>query len=119
MTFEEFRRRLSKSALVLCLSFVALFAGDYAVMRYRFAAHGVDAVTAKAVTYDAAMLRDSKFSVYYDQPHRETCVRAIFPWLGLEPCWYARHHSVRILNGALHPELAPATDASSGICRRL
>jgi hypothetical protein len=119
MTFEEFRRRLSNAALTLCVSFVALFAGDYVLLRYRFAAHGIGAVTAKLVTYDAAMRKDSKFSVYYDQPQTETCVRAIFPWLGLEPCWYARRHSVRILNGGLQPELTPATGASSGICRRL
>jgi hypothetical protein len=98
MTFEEFRRRLSNAALVLCVSFVALFAVDYAVLRYRFAAHGVDAVTAKLVTYDAAMLKDSKYAVFGDQPQTQTCVRAIFPWLGLEPCWYARRHSVTILN---------------------
>jgi hypothetical protein len=119
MTVEEFRRRLSNAALILCVSFVALFAGDYAALRYRFAAHGVDAVTAKQVGYDAAKLKDSKFSVFYDQPQTQTCVRAIFPWLGLEPCWYARRHSVRILNGTLQPERAPATDASLGICRRL
>jgi hypothetical protein len=119
MTLEEFRRRLSNATLILCVSFVALFAGDYAVLRYRFAARGVDAATAKLVAYDAARLKDSKFSVFYDQPRTQTCVKAIFPWLGLEPCWYARRHSVRILNGALQPELAPATDASSGICRRL
>lgn len=67
-------------------------------MRYRFAAHGVNAVTAKVVTFDAALLKDSKYSVFSDQPLTETCVRSIFPWLGLNPCWYVRQHSVRVLN---------------------
>jgi hypothetical protein len=98
MTFEAFRRWLSNAALAVCILFLALFAGDYAVLRYRFAAHGLDAVTARLTTFDAAMLKDSKFSVFYDQPQTQTCVRAIFPWLGLEPCWYARRHSMKILN---------------------
>ncbi len=98
MTFEEFRRRLSIAALALCILFVAIFAGDYLVLRYRFAAQGVDSVTAKVVTYDAALLKDRKYSVFFDQPQTETCVRSIFPWLGLNPCWYVRSHAVKILN---------------------
>jgi hypothetical protein len=98
MTFETFRRRLANAALVLCVLFVSLFAGDYLVMRYRFAVHGVDAVTAKVVTYDAAMVKGSKYRVFFDQPQTQTCVRSIFPWLGLESCWYLQRHSVKILN---------------------
>jgi hypothetical protein len=98
MTFDTFRRRLASAVLVLCILLVLFFAGDYVVMRFRFAVHGVDAVTARLVTYDAAMLKDNKYSVFFDQPQTQTCVKSIFPWLGLEPCWYARRHNVRILN---------------------
>jgi hypothetical protein len=98
MTFIEFRRLLSKIALTLCVLFVLLFAGDYLLLRYRFAAHGIDAVTARVTTYDAALMKDSKYSVFGDQPLSETCVRSIFPWLGLDPCWYVGRHEVRILN---------------------
>ena len=98
MTFEEFRRRLSIAALALCVLFVAVFAGDYVVLRYRFAAHGINAVTARVVTYDAALLKDRKYSVFSDQPQMQTCVRSIFPWLGLSPCWYLRRQTVTILN---------------------
>jgi hypothetical protein len=98
MTFPEFRRLLSNIALALCVLFVALFAGDSLVLRYRFAAHGVSSVTARVTTFDAALMKDSKYSVFGDQPQTETCVRSIFPWLGLDPCWYVRRHDVKILN---------------------
>ena len=98
MTYDEFKRRVSNVALAFCVLFVAIFAGDYLVMRCRFAAHGVDSVTAHITTYDAALLKDSKYAVFSDQPQTETCVRSIFPWLGLNPCWYARRHEVKILN---------------------
>ena len=89
---------LSNAALTLCVLFVAVFAGDYLAMRYRFARHGVNAVTARVVTYDAALLKDNKYAVFGDQPQTQTCVRSIFPWLGLNPCWYVRRRSVNILN---------------------
>jgi len=98
MTFDAFRRMLLNGVLAACVAFIAVFAGDYAVMRIRFAARGVNAVTAKAVTYDAALLKGSKYSVFSDQPQTQTCVRSIFPWLGLDPCWWVRRHSVNIRN---------------------
>jgi hypothetical protein len=98
VTYDAFRRLLSNAALALCVLLVALCAGDYLALRYRFARHGVNSVTAKLVTYDAALLKDNKYSVFSDQPQTQTCVRSIFPWLGLEPCWYVRRHSVKILN---------------------
>jgi hypothetical protein len=98
MTYHEFKRRVSNVALALCILFVVVFAADYIVMRYRFAARGVESVTAHYITYDAALLKDSKYAVFSDQPQMQTCVRSIFPWLGLTPCWYAHRHSVQILN---------------------
>ncbi len=98
MTFNEFKGRVSNVGLVLCLLFLALFAADYFVMRYRFAVHGVNSVTTHITTYDAALMKDSKYAVFSDQPLTQTCVRSIFPWLGLDPCWYARRHEVKILN---------------------
>jgi hypothetical protein len=98
MTFPQFRRLLSRLALALCILFLALFAGDYLALRYRFATGGIDRVTAQVTTFDAAMMKDSKYSVFGDQPETTTCVRSIFPWLGLDPCWYVRRHDVKILN---------------------
>jgi hypothetical protein len=98
MTYDTFLRKLSIAALALCVAFIALFAGDFLVLRIRIAAHGVDAVTTQLATYTAAPLKDGKYSVFYDQPQMQTCVRSIFPWLGDEPCWYLQRHDVNIVN---------------------
>jgi hypothetical protein len=98
MTYDEFKRRVSHVAMALCILFVMVFAADYLTMRCRFALHGVDSVTAHVTTYDAALMKNSKYAVFSDQPQTETCVRSIFPWLRLNPCWYTRRHSVQILN---------------------
>jgi hypothetical protein len=98
MTFETLRRRLSNAGIVVCVSLIILFAGDFLVLRIRIAAQGVAGVTQKVTTFQAALLKDNKFNVYFDQPQIQTCVRSIFPWLDDTPCWYVRRHTVNILN---------------------
>jgi hypothetical protein len=98
MTRETFFRSLSNAGLLLCASFIALFLGDYLVLHIRIAAQGVEGVTQKVTTFQAALLKDNKFNVYFDQPQIQTCVRSIFPWLDDAPCWYLRRHTVKILN---------------------
>jgi hypothetical protein len=98
MTLETFLRRLSNAGLFLAVLFIAVFAADYLVFRIRVAAHGVDSVSAKITTYDAALLKDNKLNVYFDQPQIQICVRSIFPWYGYDPCWYLQRHTVKVVN---------------------
>ncbi|MGC1278979.1 MAG: hypothetical protein WA893_12310 [Xanthobacteraceae bacterium] len=90
------RTALPGALIALCSLFVALYAGDYLVLRYRIAAHGADAATSTVPTFYAAPLKGGKFDVYYDSPQTQTCVRSIFPWLGYEPCWYVRRHTISL-----------------------
>jgi hypothetical protein len=88
-------RKISLAALIALGSlFIAVYAGDYLVLRYRMAEHGPDAATSGVPTFYAAPLKNGRLSVYYDQPQTQTCVRSIFPWLGYEPCWYVRRHTI-------------------------
>jgi hypothetical protein len=98
MVSANLLRLLSNAGIVLCVAFIVVFTGDFLVLRYRIAAHGAGSVTAQITTFDAAMLKDNKYSVYYDQPQTQTCVRSIFPWLGDDPCWYVNRHTVKIVN---------------------
>lgn len=98
MTFDNLLRWLSKAGLILCVAFLVLFAGDYLVLRIRIAIHGVDRATAHVTTFEAALLKDNKYNVYFDQPQIQTCVLSVFPWLGDAPCWYLRRHSIKIVN---------------------
>lgn len=96
-TLHVVLRKASLAALIaLCSLFISLYAGDYLVLRYRVAAHGPDAATSGVPTFYAAPLKNGRLSVYYDQPQTQTCVRSIFPWLGYEPCWYVRRHTINM-----------------------
>jgi hypothetical protein len=87
---------LPVALIALCSLFIALYVGDYLVLRYRIAARGADAATSTVPTFYAAPLKGGKFDVYYDSPQTQTCVRSIFPWLGYEPCWYVKRHTVSL-----------------------
>jgi hypothetical protein len=90
------RTALPGALITLCSLFIALYVGDYLVLRYRIAVHGADSVTSTVPTFYAAPLKGGKFDVYYDSPQTQTCVRSIFPWLGYEPCWYLKRHTISL-----------------------
>ncbi len=86
-------------AAVIALSlFIALYAGDYLLLHARIAIHGADSATSTVTIYYAALLKNGKFSVFFDQPETQTCVRSIFPWLGYQPCWYLSRHAIKTVN---------------------
>jgi hypothetical protein len=93
-TRDAIIRRASMVATIAISLFIALYAGDYLVLRYRIAAHGVEAASSSVPTFYAAPLKNGRLDVYYDQPQSQTCVRSIFPWLGYEPCWYLKRHTI-------------------------
>jgi hypothetical protein len=92
------RKTLVPAVIALCTLFVALYAGDYAVLRYRIARGGPNSVLSTVTILYAAPIRGDKLSVFTDQPEKQTCVRSIFPQLTYTPCWYARRHTFRVVN---------------------
>jgi hypothetical protein len=97
-TREAIIRNAPNVAVIALSLFIALYAGDYLLLRARIAARGADAATSTVTIFSAALLKNGKFSVFYDQPETQTCVRSIFPWLGYQPCWYLKRHPIKILN---------------------
>ena len=64
-----------------------LYISDALVLRYRLRrGGGRDTVT----VYLATRLKNGKLQVFTDRPQTEVCARALFPHLGLRPCWYVR-----------------------------
>ena len=63
-------------------------------VRYRRAA-SKDGTLDEVTFYYATTLKNGRVEVFYDQPQTEACVHALFPHLGLSPCWYAAQRSVR------------------------
>jgi hypothetical protein len=91
------RNALMAAAIALCTLFIALYAGDYAVLRYRIARGGPNSVLSTVTILYAAPIRGDKLSVFTDQPEQQTCVRSIFPQLTYTPCWYLRRHAFRVV----------------------
>jgi hypothetical protein len=92
------RNAILATVVGLCALLIALYAGDYVVLRVRVARHGADSVVSTVTTFYAAPIKGDKMSIYYDQPQAESCVRAIFPQLGYAPCWYLRRHAVQLVD---------------------
>jgi hypothetical protein len=88
-----------KRAAVLVVALAAiLYAGDYAVVRLRASyprlGNAFDPVP--VVRLLAIPLKNGRVDYELDalQPEATvTCVRALFPHLGYQPCWYVRRQS--------------------------
>jgi hypothetical protein len=90
------RKALVPALIALCALFIALYAGDYAVLRLRIARGGLNSVLSTVTILYAAPIRGDKLSVFTDQPEQQTCVRSIFPQLAYIPCWYLHRHAFRV-----------------------
>lgn len=89
---KRIRQALIWGPLLLVSLAAALFAGDYAVFRYRLAA-GTGALGAVTVRpYYAVRLKSGKTEFLFRDSQPETCVNSLFPHLSRTPCWYLRRH---------------------------
>jgi len=84
-------------ALVVALAAI-VYAGDYAVVRLRasYPRLGNAFGSVQVVRLLAIPLKNGRTEYELDalQPEATvTCVRALFPHLGYQPCWYVRRQS--------------------------
>ena len=88
-----------KRAAVLVAALLAIvYAGDYALVRLRVAnpkmGNAFDSV--QVVRLLAIPLKNGRVDYELDATQPEatvTCVRALFPHVGYQPCWYVRRQS--------------------------
>ncbi len=66
----------------------AVYAGDYILIRYRIAKNRDPYGVVRIRRYYAVTLKNGKPEYFFDQPTDQTCIHALFPHLGYEPCWY-------------------------------
>lgn len=78
------------AALLLCLAL--LWAGDYVSVRRRMAhktaADPVETINVRPVY--AIARKDGKDEFDVGDPEIQSCVHALFPHLGYNPCWYVK-----------------------------
>jgi hypothetical protein len=83
-----------RGALVIVALLALVYVGDDLWVQYRMArASALDTVT----VYYATKLKNGQLEIYYHQPVTEVCVRAMFPHLGHNPCWYVRRQTVKVI----------------------
>jgi hypothetical protein len=101
-------RTLSVEVVATCVisALLLLYAGDYLVLRLRMVQGGTDGATSTVTVFYAAPIKGEKMTVYYDQPQPQTCVRSIFPWMGYQPCWYLRRHTVTLASQERKPSVS-------------
>jgi len=90
---------LARRTLLLIVALSAIvYAGDYAVVRLRasYPRLGNAFGSVQVVRLLAIPLKNGRTEYELDALHPEvtvTCVRALFPHLGCQPCWYVRRQS--------------------------
>ncbi len=72
--------------MIAVLSAIAMYALDYAVLRYR-SRDGFGVVQVQP--YYAVHLKNGKTEIMPGDALTDTCVRSVFPQMGYSPCWYA------------------------------
>jgi len=76
---------------LLCL----IYAGDYAVVRFRIPKGRDPFGTVQVRIYYSVTKKDGKPDFYFNPPENQPCVRSLFPHFGYSPCWYLKRHKVQ------------------------
>ncbi len=82
------RRALGKGILMVMFLLLAVYAGDYVLIRFRVLRNHSPFGVVRVRRYYAVTMKDGKPEYYFDQPTDQTCVHSLFPHLGYAPCWY-------------------------------
>ncbi len=69
------------------------YAVDYLVFHYRVSHNRQPYGQVTVYAYDAIPQKSGKTELIFDPPELQTCVNALFPHSGDEPCWYLRRHN--------------------------
>jgi hypothetical protein len=83
---------------VLILALVALYLGDYFLLRFRIWLGGKPFKTIRVQVYYAVPKKNGLPDFYFAPPRQEICVRSLFPHLGDPPCWYLERKSQQRIN---------------------
>lgn len=93
--------RLRPALLRILAVLVALgaltYVADYAVLRYRISANKDPFRQVTVSVYYATPLKNGRLEYDFQQPQNQTCVNALYPHMGMQPCWYlSRHREQRV-----------------------
>jgi len=91
---KRFLMRLIIIGLASALGLTALaYAVDYAIFRYRVSTNRQPFGQVTVTHYYAVPQKNGKTEYIFDAPRAQTCVNALFPRAGYQPCWYLQRHT--------------------------
>lgn len=96
LTATELRawlRRIFLGVLLFLLAISVLtFAVDLGLFRLRVAGNRNPYGSVVVSRYYAVAQKNGKTQFIFDPPAPETCVNALYPHSGMQPCWYLQRH---------------------------
>ena len=90
---KRFAKRLVGISVAAALGLTLIaYVVDSVVFRYRVGKNqALGQVT--VTSYDAVAQKSGKTQFIFNDPTLQTCVHALFPHGGYEPCWYLQKHA--------------------------
>jgi hypothetical protein len=95
---EQIRRVLLGILLFTLSTGVLTFVVDSGLFRMRIAANRNPYGSVVVSHYYAVLQKNGKTQFIFDPPAPQTCVHALFPHSGMQPCWYLSRHPAQRTN---------------------
>jgi len=89
---EQIRRIFLGILLFPLVTATLGFVVDFGLFRLRVAAKRNPYGSVVVSHYYAVLQKNGKTQFIFDPPAPETCVHALFPHSGMQPCWYLDRH---------------------------
>ena len=90
---ERIRRVLVGTVVFLAVAALLTYAVDFGVLRLRVAMNRNPYGSVVVNHYYAVAQKNGKTQLIFDPPAPLSCVNALFPHAGMQPCWYLRRHT--------------------------
>ncbi len=91
-------RIIARLAIGVVVAVLLLYAGDVAWLRLRLARHADAIGSVEVQVLVAVPLKNGRTEYIPGDTENDQCVRALFPQLGLPPCWYLQRHTTKRLD---------------------
>jgi len=87
------KRIAMRAATALLLLLGAVYAGDYVSLRFRVPHHREQFGSVVVQPYYAIAEKNNKTEFISADVQNVTCVHALFPHFGYQPCWWVSRHT--------------------------
>jgi len=89
---ELLRRAFLGMMLFILGTAILTFGVDFGLFRLRVASDRDPYGSVVVSHYYAVQQKSGKTQFIFDPPAPQTCVNALYPHAGIQPCWYLRRH---------------------------